>query len=224
MKKLKSKRKLFIIIAVIVIIVLAIGGGVVFKMVNEQKAMNALETGEVLPGIYAVNNGFVNCFFIQNGDTYIAIDTGSDAGEVEEGLRQLGIASNDVTAVLMTHTHGDHTAGLSVFDKATVYGMKPSVVDKLLSDGEIFTVDGKEIQCISTPGHADDSVCYLYDGKHLFVGDNMSLKDNKVGLFNSVYNKSDDQQRIDIAKLAGLNGIEYIITAHYGYTDNPVFP
>lgn len=224
MAKTGSKRKMLIIIAAIVTVIFFIGGGFVFKMINEQKTMNALETGEFLPGIYAVNNVFVNLFLIKNGDTYIAIDAGSDVNGVKEGLSQLGISSDDVTAVLMTHTHGDHTAGLKIFDKATVYGVNPRVVNRILSDGETFTVDGKEVRCFSTPGHTDDSVCYLYDGKYLFAGDNMSLKDNKVELFNSVYNKSDDQQRIDIAKLAELSGVEYIITAHYGYTNAPVFP
>jgi len=83
---------------------------------------------------------------------------------------------------------------------------------------------GKGFRVIATPGHANDSVCYLYDGKHLFSGDNFNLKDGKVGMFNSVYNKSDEQQERDIRKLSQLSGVEYVFTAHYGYTDSVVFP
>lgn len=199
-------------------------GRFILKMNNEQKAMNALETGEFIPGMYAINNGYVNCFLIWNGDGYIAIDAGVDVNNVKEGLNQLGISSDDVNTVLLTHSHGDHTAALKLFDKATVYGMKASVVDNVLSDGETFSVAGTTIQCIATPGHADDSVCYLFDGKYLFVGDNMSIKDNQIGLFNSIYNKSDSQQKEDIKKLAALKDVAYIISAHYGYTDAFLFP
>jgi hypothetical protein len=52
----------------------------------------------------------------------------------------------------------------------------------------------------------------------------MSLNDGKVGLFNSFYNKSDEQQKADIDKLSKLSGVEYVITAHYGFAADPVYP
>jgi glyoxylase-like metal-dependent hydrolase (beta-lactamase superfamily II) len=110
-----------------------------------------------------------------------------------------------------------------VFNNAAVYAAKQDIADYVLSDGNSFEVDNIHVQVISTPGHADDSVCFLIDGKYLFVGDNMSLRDGNVGLFNSIYNKSDEQQIADIKKLSGLSGIEYIFTAHYGFTDNPAY-
>ena len=220
----KTKRRVIIIIACVLAVLIAIIGGVFIKMNSEQKEMSPLETGEFLPGIYAINNGFVNMFLIKCGDEYIAVDAGMSTSAVRQGLSQLGISSDDVTAVLLTHTHGDHTAALKLFDKAVIYSANEKFADKIVSDGEMISINDQSIEVIATSGHADDSVCYLYDGQYLFAGDNLSLKEDRVGLFNSVYNKSDEQQKADIAKLAGLNGVRYVITAHYGFSENPIFP
>jgi glyoxylase-like metal-dependent hydrolase (beta-lactamase superfamily II) len=225
MAKKKSKRKLVVIIIICVVAALLIAaGGSLLKMNSEQKKMKPIDTGEFLPGIYAVKTGYVNMFLIKADAGYIAVDTGASENDVKQSLAQLGVSSDEVAAVLMTHTHGDHTAALKLFDKASIYGANQGVANKTVSDGDVLEVLGKEFRVIAATGHADDSVCYLYDGKYLFAGDNISLDGNKVGMFNSVFNKSDEQQKADIEKLAGLQGVEYIITAHYGFTDNYVFP
>jgi glyoxylase-like metal-dependent hydrolase (beta-lactamase superfamily II) len=223
MKKSKRKPLLIIVISVITLLIAA-GGGVFIFMSIEQGKMSPLGNQEVIPGIYSIRNGHVNIFLIQRNDMYIAIDAGQSEAQTREGLKILGISSNDVIAVLLTHSHGDHVGALKVFDAATVYAVNPKFADTVIADGETFMIAGKEFKVIGTPGHADDSVCFLYDGKYLFTGDNLSLKDGHVGLFNSVFNKSDERQRTDIQKLSELNGIEAIFTAHYGFTDSPIFP
>jgi glyoxylase-like metal-dependent hydrolase (beta-lactamase superfamily II) len=223
MPKKKTKRKWVVAIISVVVLLLIGVGGVQFKMGYEQRSMNSLDTGEVLPGIYAIKTGYVNMFIIKVDSAYIAIDTGANANGVKQGLAQLGISSDDVAAVLLTHSHGDHTAALSLFDKAEVYAAKQELANQPVADGKVLTILGREIRVIATPGHAADSVCYLYDGSCLFAGDNLSLNGDTVGMFNSFFNKSDEQQEADIAKLAGLGGVEHIVTAHYGLAHNPVF-
>jgi len=223
-KKKKLRRRILIIAIFIAAALAAAGGGAAYKMNKEQSAMTPIETGEFLPGIYAVNEeGMVNCFFIKSGEVYIAVDAGFNADALSKGLEILGIPAGDVAAVLMTHTHQDHTGGLKLFKDADIYGANSAVASKAIADGDILEIAGRQITVIATPGHADDSVCFLVDGSILFAGDNLSLAGNKVGMFNSFYNKSDDQQRIDIERLSNLTGISYIITAHYGYTGNPEF-
>ena len=225
MSKKKSKRKIIIIAAIsIVVLLLAAGGSVFLIMNNEMKEMEALDNGEIISGIFAVRSGISNIFLLKSAEGYIAIDAGVNEAQAKEGLSQLGITSDIVSAVLLTHSHNDHIGALNLFDKATVYAAKSSIADIIISDGKFFEVDGIGVQVISAPGHADDSVCFLIDGKYLFVGDNLSLKNGVVGLFNSIFNKSDEQQKTDIQKLAGLRGVEYVFTAHYGFTDNAVFP
>ena len=48
----------------------------------------------------------------------------------------------------------------------------------------------------------------------------MKLVDGKVSLFNPFFNMDDDTQRESLKKLALLTGIEYIFTAHNGYTND----
>jgi len=223
-----SKRKIIIIAIVCVILAIFVYFGINLLIMNrENKNMNAIETGEFLPGIYAIKDGFVNVFLIKDGQTYIAIDAGMNANNVKQGFDELGILPEEVTVVLLTHTHGDHTGALlKLFDQATVYSVEPRGlnISEKVSDGNFHTIGNFEVQVIATPGHSDDSVCYLFDGKYLFTGDTLSLNGNQVGLFNSVYNKSDEQQKLDIEKLSAIEGVEYIITSHYGFTANPVFP
>ena len=221
----KPKRKTVILAAAAVVVALvAAAGGYMLKMRGEQQKMSALRTGEFLPGVYAINCDFVNMFLVDCGDSYIAVDAGGSMDGVKSGLSELGISSDDVSAVLMTHTHGDHTAGLGLFDKAVVYGMNGSVASQIVSDGETLAINGRAFQVIATPGHMDDSACYLMDGVYLFAGDNLSLADGRVGMFNSVYNKSDERQKADIARLSGYSDVRYVITAHYGFAEKPVFP
>jgi len=228
MKKKSKLRIIIIVVVVVVVLVCAIVGVNVGLMLRETSKMNPLDTGEVIPGIYAVKDSYVNLYLLQLPDgKYIAIDAGTNASTVKDELSSLGISGSDVVAVLMTHTHGDHTGALDVFDKAEIYGSANSNYGKVsnkLADDEITEIAGVTVQCIFTPGHYSDSVCYLIDGKYLFTGDTLSLKDNKVGLFNSAFNTSDEQQEKDIKRLSGISGVQYIFTAHYGFTNSAVFP
>jgi glyoxylase-like metal-dependent hydrolase (beta-lactamase superfamily II) len=191
--------------------------------------MSPLDTGELIPGVFVIRDGFANSYLLESSDPgrYIAIDAGRGAPKIRGELSRLGISSDDIIVVLLTHTHMDHRGGLSVFDKAAVYAgenAKSGSESKTLAEGELTVIAGMTIRCISTPGHTDDSVCYLIDGKYLFTGDTLSLQGDEVRLFNSFFNNSDEMQKADIERLAALSGVQYVFSAHYGYTDHAVFP
>lgn len=188
--------------------------------------MSILATQELIPGIFAVESGKSNFFLVKSGESYIAIDAGElNSKKAKNRLDRLGISSDDIAVVLLTHTDGDHTGAINLFGEATVYwGALSSETWETLTDGEAIEVLGMLVQCIYTRGHRKDSVCYLIDGKYLFSGDTLSLRGNHIKLFISDYNDSDEVQEEDIIGLSNIAGIEYIFTAHHGYTDNPVFP
>ena len=213
--------------ALLLLIIVAAGYYAVFTI--ETSKMSPVDTQELFPGFYAVKTNYVNFYLIKvnNGDKYIAIDAGGSASKAKTELQRLHISSDDVIAVFLTHTHADHVGALRIFDKASVYagGYEPSKkASNMLADGETITVSDLSIQCMFTPGHSDDSVCYLLDNRYLFAGDTLRLEDNRVGLFHSRFNKSDDIQTSDIQRLSKLEGIRFIFSAHYGFTDNAVFP
>ena len=181
----------------------------------ENKTLRPLNTGEVIPGVFVVRevDDIANVYFVKTPeDKYIAIDAGRNADKVHDEMRKLGIDPVDVVAVFLTHADDDHASGLSVFSYATIYLPEEEVqmIDRTtrrsilghnkLPDGVSYTavagkvtVSGMEVQGYLTPGHTPGSTCWKI-GDMLFVGDNMSLKDGKAHMFNSLYNMDNDQQ------------------------------
>jgi phosphoribosyl 1,2-cyclic phosphodiesterase len=54
-----------------------------------------------------------NSFFLGTEKTRILIDSGLSPAQIEERLSLIGERTRDLGAVLITHEHGDHTAGLA---------------------------------------------------------------------------------------------------------------
>ncbi len=208
LKTRKSK-----IIAIIVAVCVVAIGLLLIRPIRSIIAMNGmepLETGEIVPGVYAIKDTMVNMYLIKTGDEYIAIDAGMKEGTISNGLSELGINKANVTALILTHRHYDHTGGVGLFSSAREYTFD--------TDREVMVIGDVKIECIFTPGHTNNSVSFLVNEGHLFVGDNLRLTDGKVSLFNSVFNSSDEVQKTSITKLSKLNGVKMMFTAHYGYT------
>jgi len=69
-----------------------------------------------------------NCFLIQsaNGKNNTLIDAGTNATKLLENLASIGVKPEDITEILITHTHGDHIGGLMkdgkfAFPNATIF-------------------------------------------------------------------------------------------------------
>lgn len=73
----------------------------------------------------------INAFLIHTGERLVLIDTGAGSlfptgGRLVQSLAAAGYVPEDITDVMITHIHGDHSAGLSrdgkrVFPNATVH-------------------------------------------------------------------------------------------------------
>ena len=75
---------------------------------------------EVLPGVFGVNLGFVNAFFIAD-DAVTLVDTGikARAGQIEAALKDVG-RRDDVRNIALTHHHPDHRGGVGLFRREGV--------------------------------------------------------------------------------------------------------
>ena len=58
-----------------------------------------------------------NAALVSCGDTHILLDAGISARRLTDGLRSLGIAPHQLSAILITHEHSDHISGLQVLTK-----------------------------------------------------------------------------------------------------------
>ena len=70
-----------------------------------------------------------------------------------------------------------------------------------------------------TPGHTIDSVCYLVDGKYLFVGDLFVTTNDSP--FEKRYDK--DLQLLYREKMLELESAKYVFTGHFGLLKNIKF-
>lgn len=58
-----------------------------------------------------------NAAVLESGGKRILIDAGLSAKQLSARLEMVGICSNSIDAILLTHEHGDHIGGLDVFLK-----------------------------------------------------------------------------------------------------------
>lgn len=107
------------------------------------------------------------------GDNYIYICRCSDdeafvvdPTEAKPVLDKLEALDLKLIAVLITHHHYDHTAGVADIKKKTGCGIftpDPARIkhtDKSVSDRDTFRLGDLDIRVIATPGHTKTSVCY----------------------------------------------------------------
>jgi glyoxylase-like metal-dependent hydrolase (beta-lactamase superfamily II) len=222
-------------VGILILLVAAIG----LKFKAEVSKMHPLETKEITSGVYAIKDGIANMFLVQGKDGFIAIDAGDETKNIQAGMKNLNIDPQKVTAVFLTHSDPDHVAAVAIFKNAKIYLPRKEeqmingttarfYVTKNKINFKYTPVDGNEIiktvdlkvQGIETPGHTPGAMCYLVDDKFLFTGDSLSLQSGKVGLFSKFINMDNETQMQSLKKLARMQGLKYIFTAHHGFSDN----
>jgi len=163
---------------------------------------------ECLPGAWRVGGGSwglkahrvlsvkrdCNVYLLRMVEGYALADCGSLEGKahIEGNLADLGIAPDDVTDLLLTHSHADHTEGAAQWRSSHnvrihlntvgaehlargescllgyVHGESdfthaPFHVDHAVEDGERFDVAGTEVTSLAVPGHTPDSTLYVLE-------------------------------------------------------------
>ncbi len=56
-----------------------------------------------------------NLTYIESGDQKILLDVGLSCAETVKRLNLLGVSPEEISAIIITHEHSDHTKGLDVF-------------------------------------------------------------------------------------------------------------
>ena len=125
------------------------------------------------------------------GDPFKTDDANGD-GHVDAILKATD--GQNVTAIICTHTHRDHSPAAAPLKAATgaqIIGCAPLVIaddgpradsafdpdyapDKILSDGDEVSGDGWTLQAVTTPGHTSNHICYaLKESGAMFTGDHV---------------------------------------------------
>ncbi|MEM7251365.1 MAG: MBL fold metallo-hydrolase [Pseudomonadota bacterium] len=101
--------------------------------------------------------------------------------KVEHYLRVLKELDLNLVKAIDTHIHADHVSALPELRGTTrcvtVMGEQSTadVVGMRVRDGEIVTIEGIKVEVIYTPGHTDDSYCFLCD-ERVFTGDTLLIR------------------------------------------------
>lgn len=116
---------------------------------------------------------------LHDGQRALVVDPG-DSDVVMEALRRLGIK---LEAILVTHHHGDHTAGVNALRQATgarVFGpLNERMPEPLtrLGDGDVVDVLGWRFDVLEVPGHTAGHIAYVAqpegEAPLLFCGDTL---------------------------------------------------
>lgn len=167
--------------------------------------------------------------FDESRSDAILIDAGGDEFKILRIAQENGV---NISAVLLTHGHFDHTgackylqdAGVKIYlhekDKILVttdegscgFGLSSDKFepDVLLKGGENLSICGISIKVIHTPGHTNGGVCYVIDN-NIFSGDTLFCGSyGRVDLGGDIYQLKDSI----INKLFKLKGDFTVYPGH----------
>lgn len=127
---------------------------------------------------------WTNAYLIWDGEgVALLVDPGGDPSEALDFAEEKGLR---IEWVLLTHGHGDHIGGLEEARRRSAMGVavhradasmltspeenlsrwmgepiRSAAAEKLLEDGDTFSVGQMRIRVIHTPGHTEGSSCFL---------------------------------------------------------------
>ena len=119
-----------------------------------------------------------NCTLICSGRTRLLVDAGLSRKETFERIKALGVEPASLTAILITHEHSDHIAGLPVLAKKRNGVQLPIYISQLTAPavpwgdcepiletfqaGASFTIGDIDVTSFTIPHDAADPVGYSF--------------------------------------------------------------
>jgi len=145
-----------------------------------------------------------------------------------KSLNQEGLTPEDITAIINTHLHMDHTGNNHLFPNAKTYVQKDELeyaynphrfqraayIQEFFDGLDFITVNGDyhfsdTIDILKTPGHTPghQSVVIHHDTDYIYCGDIAPLKENleKRNIVGVLYNPVDALKSLD--RLRSLEGV-----------------
>jgi hydroxyacylglutathione hydrolase len=154
-------------------------------------------------------------WLLHDGQRALVVDPG-DAAPVQAALADLGL---QLTAILVTHHHQDHTGGVAALREATgaqVWGPARERIPEPflpLAEGDHVDVLGLRFEVFDVPGHTAGHIAYYcadVDGSRLlFCGDTLFS-----GGCGRLFEGTPAQMFASLARLAALPGSTRVCCTH----------
>lgn len=139
-----------------------------------------------------------NAILVWTEDTKLMIDCGISGKMAESGMREAGLSPEELTAILVTHEHKDHTGGVGILSRkydVPVFAntrtwnamerdlgkMKPEH-RKTFEHTEPFLVGDIQVSPFSIPHDAADPVgyCFSGEGKKLAIATDIGVLEEEL--------------------------------------------
>ena len=123
-----------------------------------------------------------NCALIEGPQGLIMVDDGLSRRETLKRMAELGLSADDVSALVVTHEHGDHYKGLEVWSKhwnGPVFSSRGTLTSKEslahlpveeFDPGDTLSIAGVCIQTYSTSHDVVNPVGYRFDAQGDSIG------------------------------------------------------
>ncbi len=121
-----------------------------------------------------------NSTLVECGDTLLMIDNGFSTKETDKRLEKLAVSGHDIDAILVTHEHSDHVAGVARYSRRYDIPVWAShgtnAVSKKLENVECFNshqsfkIGSIEIEPILVPHDAREPTQFVFKSKQLKFG------------------------------------------------------
>lgn len=126
-----------------------------------------------------------NCLLLSQGNTHLLVDAGISLRRIKTALAQLNLTMADITGILLTHEHSDHTCALATLIKhhdTPLYASAGTARHlqlrlnhalpqmRIVRSGEIWELGGCRISVFPTSHDTGESVDFRIDGGGNSVG------------------------------------------------------
>ena len=174
----------------------------------------------------------VRCFVVASAGGIVLVDTCTPGSSEAIGrtLARIGAAWSDITDVVLTHSHFDHTGGLA---ESAELATGATVWAGTQDAAEIPTIAGRAVRSLAegdrvgdllvfhTPGHTPGHVSLLHEtGSMLFIGDLVGSMDGALAFGPPAFTADPALSSRSLRRMADL-GTERVLFSHGGEVSDP---
>lgn len=175
----------------------------------------------------------VRCFVVPYADGIVLVDTGppGNGKTIEAALARVGAAWADVSDIVLTHAHFDHSGELAEAaaraSGATLWAGALDIAEIHFEDGPkirpLFEADRvRDLTILETPGHTPGHISLLHEAaSFLMIGDLVGSVDGALSFGPPAFTADPVLSRESLARMAELVP-DRILFSHGAEVSQPI--